>query len=257
MSEEAAHVKLVYMLENPESVIPRRGKVMTIGQSAGKSYAYLTGVLLGDGCASPIGGKLAFRLNTIDEDFALATKAALENVTERRVTIRKEIVKKSSKPNYALYCGDEFLVSRLLERTQVKSCIGRSWLDTDEEKKSLIVGLMDSEGFVAEKTQNKTGRAYYMGFKVCDLWVHEFVELLQEVGIKIGKVSKCPPYREHYKVPTRFHIKMQSWVDSGMRFNIKRKQDRVDLWARTVPYSERSRFPRKLTSETLRQAAKC
>lgn len=227
---------------------------MTIGRSAGKSYAYLAGVLLGDGCASPIGGKLAFRLNTIDEDFALAVKQAIKVVSDRNVTIRKEIVRKSSKPNYALYCGDEFMVSKLLERTMCKSSIGASWLSCDEEKKALIVGLMDSEGFVAEKTQNKTGRAYYMGFKVCDLWIPEFIELLQSVGIKIGKVSKCPPYREHYKVPTRFHIKMQSWVDSGMRFNIKRKQDRVDRWARTEPYSERSRFPRKLTSETLRQA---
>lgn len=224
-----------------------------IGQSAGKSYAYLQGVLLGDGCATAIKGKPVFRLNTIDEDFAVAVKLAISYVSDRQVTIRKETVKKSSKPNYALYCGDEFLASKLMERTMCKSSIGATWLKNDEEKKSLIVGLMDSEGFVAEKTQNKTGRAYYMGFKVCDLWIHEFVELLQSVGIKIGKVSKCPPYREHYKVPTRFHIKMQSWVDSGMRFNIKRKQDRVDRWAATEPYSERSRFPRKLTSETLRQ----
>ena len=226
---------------------------MMIRQSAGKSYAYLAGVLLGDGCASPINGYLVFRLNTIDEDFAMATKAAINDVSDRQVTIRKEVVKKSSKPNYALYCGDESLVKHLLEMTAAKTRIPQ--LETKEEKMALIVGLMDSEGFVAEKTQNKTGRAYYMGFKVCDPWIHEFIALLQSVGIKIGKVSACPPYREHYKVPTRFHIKMQSWVDSGMRFNIKRKQDRVDSWATTEPYSQRSRFPRKLTSETLRQAS--
>lgn len=227
---------------------------MTIGQSAGKSYAYLLGVYLGDGCVSiDERGYCMFRVNTIDEDFALAIKAALHDVSQSNVTINKQIVKKSSKPNYALTCCDQALCKTLLRATGDKDHLPETVVLV--HPKEFIIGLMDSEGFVAEKTQNKTGRAYYMGFKSCDVWVPEFVKLVQSVGLKIGKVSKCPPYREHYKVPTRFHIKMQSWVDSGMRFNIKRKQDRVDRWARTEPYSERSRFPRKLTSETSRQAA--
>lgn len=227
---------------------------MTIGKSAGKSYAYLLGVYLGDGCISEDErGYRMFRVNTIDEDFALAIKAAIADVSRSNVTINKQIVKKSSKPNYALTCCDQGLCKALLLDTDEKMAL--PFCRTDELKKAMIIGLMDSEGFVAEKTQHKTGRAYYMGFKSCDVWVPDFVKLVQSVGLKIGKVSKCPPYRPHYKEPTRFHIKMQSWVDSGMRFNIKRKQDRVDRWAATEPYSERSRFPRKLTSETTRQTA--
>ena len=227
---------------------------MTIGQSAGKSYAYLLGVYLGDGCVSvDERGYMMFRVNTIDEDFALAIKSALHDVSQSNVTINKQIVKKSSKPNYALTCCDQGLCKALLLATGDKDHLPEAVALV--YPREFIVGLMDSEGFVAEKTQNKTGRAYYMGFKSCDVWVPDFVRLVQSVGLKIGKVSKCPPYRPHYKEPTRFHIKMQSWVDSGMRFNIKRKQDRVDRWAATEPYSERSRFPRKLTSETLRRAA--
>ena len=228
---------------------------MTIGQSAGKSYAYLLGVYLGDGCVSvDERGYHMFRVNTIDEDFALAIKAAIANVSQKNVTIHKQIVKKSSKPNYALTCCDQELCKNLLIDTGGDKSLWPMFTLLESEKE-FIVGLMDSEGFVAKNTKNHTGRAYYMGFKSCDAWVPEFVKLVQSVGLKIGKVSKCPPYREHYKVPTRFHIKMQSWVDSGMRFNIKRKQDRVDRWAATEPYSERSLFPRKLTSETSRQAA--
>jgi hypothetical protein len=241
------------MLETPKSVIPRRGKAMTIGQSAGKSYAYLLGVYLGDGCVTLYNGKPAFRLNTIDEDFAVAVKNAIGDLTETKVSIWKHDVSKSSKPNYSLCCCDEDLCKNLVIDTNNKTRF--PFFTVLESEKAFIVGLMDSEGFVAEKTKNKTGRAYYMGFKSCDVWVPDFVKLAKNLGLKIGKVSKCPPYKAHYKEPTRFHIKMQSWVDSGMRFNIKRKQDRVDRWKNTEPYSERSRYPRKLTPETTRQGA--
>ncbi|SRR5678816_3083044 len=218
---------------------------MTNGVEAGKSYAYLLGVYLGDGCVTRYNKGIAFRLNTIDEDFALAVKAALETITTVPVRIWKETVKKSSKPNYALCCADEVLSASLVMTTGNKQKLPLTDFPED-----LIVGLMDSEGFVAEKTEHKTGRAYYMGFKSCDVWVPDFIRLVQSVGLKIGKIQTEKPYKPHYKEPTRFHIKMQSWVDSGLRFNIKRKQDRVDRWAATEPYSERSRFPRKLTSET-------
>lgn len=223
---------------------------MTIGQSASKSYAYLLGVYLGDGCVTTQGGKLVFKVNTIDEDFALAVQNALKDIGCKSA-IYKYGVKKSSKPNYSLWCGDQELCKNLRI-----DCAGKTRFPVftlQQSAHAFIEGLMDSEGFVAEKTENKTGRAYYMGFKSCDVWIPDFIRLLQSVGLKIGKTQTEKPVKPHYKAPTRFHIKMQSWVDSGMRFNIKRKQDRVDRWASTVPYSERSRFPRKLTSETSRQ----
>jgi len=222
-----------------------------IGREAGKSFAYLVGVYLGDGCVTRQGGKMVFKLNTIDEDFALAVKDAIEDVNGGQAKIYKHDVSKSSKPNYALWCGNQMFAMRLelLGNHKLALPDGIEEMPLDH-KKAFIVGLMDSEGFVAEKTNHKTGRAYYIGFKSCDPWVVDLVRLMQSVGLKIGKVSKCPPYKDGHKTPTRFHIKMQSWVDAGMRFNIKRKQDRVDRWASTVPYSERKLYPRKLTSET-------
>ena len=226
---------------------------MELGQSAGKSYAYLLGVYLGDGCVTRYNKGIAFRVNTIDEDFALAIKAALKDVTETTVRIWKETVSKSSKPNYALCCADEVLAKRFVAETHDKQILPR--MESLENKKAIIVGLMDSEGFVAKNTNNHTGRAYYMGYKSCDVWVPELISLMQSVGLRMGKISECPPYKHHYKIPTRFTIKMQSWVDSGMRFNIKRKQDRVDTWAATEPYTQRRVNPRKLTSETTRQTS--
>lgn len=229
---------------------------MTIGQSADKSYAYLMGVYLGDGCVTlNSSGNKVFRLNTIDADFAASVKCAINSLTDTNVSISTHGVKKSTKPNHSLQCVDNILCSRLVSDSNNKQKI--PFFIDKSLRKAMIVGLMDSEGFVAEKTEHKTGRAYYMGFKSCDVWVPTFIRIVQSVGLKIGKVQTEKPYKEGYKTPTRFGIKMQSWVDSGMRFNIARKQNRVDRWASTVPYSERKLYPRKLISETARQATLC
>ena len=208
---------------------------MEIGQSADKSYAYLLGVYLGDGCVTREKWRRGefhpvFRLNTIDRDFAEATRAALMNLTDRKVGINTYAVKKSSKPNHALRCGDPEICKNLVldcgGATSPKTRLPTFTLESSE--KEFAVGLMDSEGFVAAHSQCDS---YYMGFKCCDPWLREFVILLQRIGVQIGKVSVCPPLRPHYKTPTRFHIKIDSWVRAGLKFNIKRKQDRVDAWA--------------------------
>lgn len=232
---------------------------MKIGQSAGKSYAYLLGVYLGDGCVtrqpSRNSGKgvkyyPVFRLNTIDEDFAEATRSALSEFTDRPISIHEHEVSKSSNHNYSLRCGEPEICTHLVEVTEDKTKIPSfvtEW--SREEKIAFIVGLMDSEGFVAANS-NPTNRRFYMGFKSCDVWVPDFVKILESVGLKIGKVSQEKPRKPWYKVPTRFHIKMQSWVDSGARFNIDRKQSRVDEWASAGAYTKRAKNPRRLSSET-------
>lgn len=223
---------------------------MRIGQSAGKSYAYLLGVFLGDGCVTLHQGYPVFRLNTIDEEFAEATKGALAEFTSRPISIHRHEVSKSSKPNYSLRCGDPDICAHLVEVTDGKKRLPAAingW--TRDEKVAFIEGLMDSEGFVAANS-NLTNRRFYMGFKSCDVWVPDFVRLLESVGLKIGKVSVEEPRKPGYKPPTRFHIKMQSWVDSGARFRIVRKQQRVDEWASAGAYEKRARHPRRLSSET-------
>jgi hypothetical protein len=227
-----------------------------IRQSAGKSYAYILGVYLGDGCISNTvtsadsQNKRTFRLNTIDEDFALATKEALIDLGAVIVPIRKHDVK-NGRPNHALQCVvDDFGIT-LQSDTFNKTVIPRYVLEWSRENKlAFITGLMDSEGFVAANSGNPTNRRYYMGFKSTDVWVADFVRILESVGIKVGVVSTEEPRQPHYRRPTRFTIKMQSWIDSGAKFNIARKQNRVDAWAAIGAYEQRSRHPRRLSSET-------
>lgn len=167
-------------------------------------------------------------MNTIDEDFALATKEALARHSARRINICRYPVSKSSKDNYALRCGDPELSARLRFETNNKQALPDWVWTTDQEGRlAFIAGLMDSEGFVSHNQRGAT----YMGFKSTDVWFYDFVRVLNMAGIKIGKIGVEKPRLPHYRVPRRFTIKMQSWVSSGAYFNIARKQARVDAWA--------------------------
>lgn len=228
---------------------------MEIGQSAGKSFAYLVGVYLGDGCVTEVQGYDRFRLNTIDRDFADAVAKALADVSEYRAAIngpyRDKRFSKSS-PQWQLHCGDTALCARFRAETDNKGKLP-DWIFTAplDERKAFISGLMDSEGFVSEDKNNPTNRRWRMGFRTCDVWASEFVRLLEETGVRVYGFKEEQPTIAGRKLVYRFGIKMQSWVDAGIKFNIQRKQARVDEWASAPAYAQRE--ARRLSPETARQ----
>lgn len=214
-----------------------------------KDWAYILGVYLGDGCVTRHKNQKVFRLNTIDSDFAEATKNSLINLKPHSVNICKHSVKKSTNPNHALRCAAPDLCARLVDDTQGKQVIpAYVWEMPIDAKREFIAGVMDSEGFVAAKTSyannRKTGRGYYLGIKCCDKWINDFAKILQSIGVEVGKMSDEAPLHKGYKTPTRFHVKIQSWVDAGCYFKIRRKQVRIDEWAATEPYTQRALYPR-------------
>jgi hypothetical protein len=222
-----------------------------IGQSAGKSYAYLLGVYLGDGSLSYAGNveRATFRLSAVDLDFVEATADAVGVVTGKRPAINVYPEKRGRDVN-AITRRDQALASRLLEETEAKQRLPLGMIQKwpRDWQMAVVAGLMDSEGFVAANS-NKTNRRYYMGFKCTAPWVPDFIVLLQSLGIRIGKIQTEAPRKEGYLAPTRFTIKMQSWIDAGGYFNIARKQRRVEEWNEAGAYERRSRHPRRLTSE--------
>ena len=229
---------------------------MKIGQSAGKSYAYILGVYLGDGCVTlSSDGYPLFRVNTIDEDFALAIKRALADIVPNPVSISCHSVKKSSKPNWALCCCSTELSRHLVEESGGKAKIPDEVFRWDRQRKlAFVEGLMDSEGYVAEDKRIETARRFFMGFKSCDSWFYDFVAILDELGIAHGKVGVEKPRKEGYKIPRRINIKMQSFYDSGARFSIARKQRRVDEFVANPAYTQR-KVGARLPSETTRRSA--
>jgi len=222
-----------------------------MGQSAAKSFAYLLGVYLGDG--NVMQGDY-FRLNTIDKDFAEAVIWALDDVSERpaRLTYMEKPAKdRPCRPQWSVFSGNRALAWQLVEDTDNKRLIPEYVSGWDRERRKLfVIGLMDSEGFVAANHNHRgydwqrTNRSFYMGYKSCDPWVPELMRLMESVGLQLGKMGKEEPRKPGYKPSIRFAIKMQSWIDSGCRFNIARKQDRVDEWGSIGPYERRAYHPR-------------
>lgn len=218
-----------------------------IRQSADKSYAYLLGVYLGDGCVRQNHGKKQFAMNTIDLDFATATKEAFEmcGYTSNIHGPMKDKRFSKSAVFYTVNSSSQEMCYAFISETDSKQKLP-SWIfeASKANRIAFIAGIMDSEGFVAEQKSRtaKGNQCFYMGYKSCDVWVSDFIRLLETTGVRIGKIGVEQPRKAGYKTPTRFTIKMQSWIDSGCYFNIQRKQSRVNEWN-----------TRRLISETIRQ----
>lgn len=213
-----------------------------IGQSAGKTWAYILGVYLGDGCVYNHQGYLAFVLSVIDKDFAEATRTALKAHTEHPMQISEYQDPRFKKAalSYRLRCGDPRLCEALREETKDKAEIPqRVFKAPKDERLAFIAGLMDSEGYVSIRNGRQGAT---MGFKSTDVWFHDFLKVLQSVGIKHGKIGVEKPRQPHYKVPRRVSFNIQSWVDAGGYFNVGRKQRKVEEWLE-LPYK---RPPRNL-----------
>jgi hypothetical protein len=232
---------------------------MEISQSAGKSFAYLVGVYLGDGCVTKVQGYDRFRLNTIDLDFAQATAEAISQVSEYRAIINGPYQDKrfsKSAPQYQLYWGDRGMCSRLVDETGGKQFIPALVHEAPrDEQLAFVAGLMDSEGFVSATSGNHTNRRWHMGFRSTDVWTKDFARLLEKLGIRVLGFKEEKPTIEGRRLIYRFGIKMQSWVDAKAYFRCSRKQRRVEEWASLPAYAMRKRHPRRLASETTRQTA--
>lgn len=231
---------------------------MLSSQSAGKSYAYILGVYLGDGCVTKycVSKPLTFKVNTIDTDFADKISKELSSLCNTIIHRSQQTDKRWSKNSvlYQVGCPDQELCLKLRKDTNSKSVIPKyvsGW--GNELIKEFVVGLMDSEGYVkGRKTINiengstqLTNRMFNMGFKSCDTWFFDFMKIVNLLGLKTGKVTVDKPYKDGYKTPQCFSIKMQSWVDSGMRFNIDRKNRRVDEWNSSPAYAHRITYPKR------------
>tara|TARA_X000001036_G_scaffold425379_1_gene451519 strand:+ start:189 stop:926 length:738 start_codon:yes stop_codon:yes gene_type:complete len=233
------------------------------------AYAYLMGVYLGDGEINIRSNFEAFRLNTKDKDFAETTKKAIQVCRGneyyfkgstrfkgklRKITLKENIVKmrdvyKKQPPNYfAVYASSERLFKKMANSTQNKTKFPKEIFNwNSEERKFFIIGQMDSEGIVSKKNKSKstitpTGRGISMGYKITDIYIfNSFLKLLDMSGIKYGKIGSHPTKN---KTAYRITIKLQSWIDTGYVLSIKRKQDLIERFNRTEPYSERSVNPR-------------
>jgi hypothetical protein len=214
-----------------------------IGQSAGKNYAYLLGVYMGDGSIfSTPDGTRKFGMTSIDLDFCNAVKAAMLalggtagiNGPYRDARFSK------SRPYYMLYGFKTDILNMIEADTDRKQKLPDTTNATDEEKKALIQGVLDSEGYISEGTRKEapqSNKRYFMGVKFTGDWFFPFVKLMESVGLQMGAIGE--EKIKSGKIARRVYIKLTSYRDAGMRFNIARKQSKFDRWAECVGSPQR------------------
>jgi len=112
-----------------------------------EAYAYLLGVLLGDGHLTKSG---QFQLDTKDLDFAMATKKALDQITNSNVTIHPayRVIEAKFPNGFYTYDLRYFRLQKRLRALGLVDTIKRFIPVTEAEKCQFVRGIFDSEGTV-------------------------------------------------------------------------------------------------------------
>jgi|GEM_PF-3510190 len=210
----------------------------------GKCLSYVIGVYFGDGCVClNYGGVKAkyFRLEVIDRDFRDYTADCCEEVFSWRAATRFETMKAGTK-FYGLQVRG---VGNYIESiTGKRRFIPNFVYKTDENKRAFVEGLLDSEGWIS-MYQPKNGNSFVfsLGFAVTSEVIHELARLLSQLNVKHGKISTTTKNRK--KPLKSLHINIPSFIASGLKFNIARKQERIEKFRRMREIKEERRSSRE------------
>lgn len=211
------------------------------GQSAGKNFAYILGVYIGDGCITKPKSHpeypYVFRLEVMDEDFAIAAKDALVSLG-CKTNFRKSVQERYKQGySFIVETRDKELTQALQFDTRYKTIIPQYVYKWDKGMKlAFIAGLMDSEGYVSKRTKPlRSGLANYaMGIKMDYEILKQFKPIMQSVGIITGKFSVTKPKWITNVQTATLCIRIKSWIDSGAYLHISRKTNRIEEYKRNI-----------------------
>ena len=186
---------------------------------------------MGDGSTHHYKKNHYFHLGVIDEDFALATATSLSNLLQKKVNIFRDDnpMKRGYKSLYRIVCYGKCFCEFLENETENKSKIP-TWI----EVRPFIQGIMDSEGYVGRHYNKKINKVQFqMGVAMCTPLLDDIVNLMRKEGVVIGK-KKVEPRGENKPI-TIYKINTRSWINSGLKFSIARKNSRLSEYLNTTP----------------------
>lgn len=209
------------------------------GQSAGKDFAYVMGVYLGDGCITKAKTRknYTFKLEVMDEDFA---KKFYDTLIKMGCNTHfNKIYNDRYKQGYSFHVTtmDKDLIATLQVDTSYKKRIPKyvkSW--PRDNKIAFIEGIMDSEGFISKRKKNMANGlpSYMLGIKMDYELLSQLNPIFQSVGLKTGKYTMTK-LRDGQRVQTaNLSINLRSWIESGVHFNIQRKENKVKDYIHNV-----------------------
>ena len=212
---------------------------MINGQSAGKNFAYILGVYIGDGCITKAQTRktYTFKLEVMDEDFAMKTYEMLIELGCKANFYKIENKRYRQGFSYHVTTVDKELIEILREDTKCKKEIPpyvSKW--NTENKLAFIAGVMDSEGFVSKrpKIMRNGLPSYMLGIKMDYNMLSQIQPVFQSVGIKTGKYTMTI-LRDGQRVQTaNLSLNIMSWIKSNAHFNIQRKEDKIQDYLRNI-----------------------
>ena len=220
----------------------------TRSQSAGKieslEFAYVIGVYLGDGCTSKSSSGHCFRLSVIDKDFAEKTAKCLSIILEKNIKVFEDKWPQTRgyKSNFVTQAHGTGFCTFIETETNHKKVIPDFIKNgTIDQKKSFIEGIMDSEGFVTiHRDPKRKIPRYQVGLAMCDNFVEEVVEMMKLLGVIV--LPRRTEIRYGFLPIHRYTINNKSWINSGMKFSIARKQNRLAHYLELSKSSETTRL---------------
>jgi hypothetical protein len=209
-----------------------------------KKLAYILGVFLGDG--SICSDKRTFALQAIDLDFVEKTADALRCLSKNNVIVSEEKrLTTAGRRVFSARLSDVNFCNIISKLTFGRKNIPIDFNSWDKIfQNEFISGILDSDGYVSKtKVHSYNGQEVAdikIGVGACDTWIYELHRFCQESGIKVGVITR--EKLKSGKIFAKFIFNKKSFIENGLYFNIKRKQDRIENYKILFPGSTTKRI---------------
>lgn len=199
---------------------------------ADKTYAYLLGCYFGDASVFKKGNTYAYSFECIDKEFIDKVASCLQDFVNREVHVHqrtgtnKYYLQVSSK-DFKMFIDDTAGCRYIPEYVY-------HW--DDALKREFLEGVLDSDGWISQRSNPNGNCNWQMGYGTTYSWTYDIKKMLQSFGIVCCKMREIPTKN---KVQLNFTINIQSFIESGFKFNIIRKQTKVNAYREKRMKSQR------------------
>ena len=221
--------------ENKMTADNQAGKIQYNQLSNEIEKSYLFGVYLGDGCCFK-SKSYGFCIVSGDKDVIEKTCFIVNKLFNKKGFLKEIIPNKTILYKYRVY--GKSLFECLTLQTNNKSKIPEFVTNSEKEIFSAFVaGLMDTDGYISTGTNKFGWQRFSLGFINSGDWIDDFISLLRNFGVKVGKKTLKKKYRSiNEKDCFQININLRRFVENGFYFNCRRKQNLLEKYKVNVRY---------------------
>lgn len=221
---------------NASSADNHAGKIQ-YGAFDNINRAYLFGAYLGDGYCGKFKKHYHFRIVSEDEDVIERTKQIVNFLFNKNYHLISIKPNKTSLYSFTV-ASNKNLFEMLISETSYKTRLPEFVMNSDQKTKAeFVAGLMDTDGYISSCKNKFEQQRFSLGFINSGKWLGQFIALLQSLGVKVGKKTLKRKYRSvNEKDCYQININLRSFIEAGLYFNCRRKQQVLEKYKSSVRY---------------------